>query len=88
VDFGEPPSGTFVNKDKKDRKRRGIVAQTPASSERHQALASKSSRSPKARARCYSSPPILEPLTLQRSHSAPSVLKRHNHSGRTAVASG
>ena len=26
----------FVNKDKKDRKRRGIVAQTPASSKRHQ----------------------------------------------------
>jgi hypothetical protein len=48
------PSGTFVNKDKKDRKRRGIVAQTPASSKRHQALTSASSKSSKARARCYS----------------------------------
>jgi hypothetical protein len=30
--FSDSFSGTFVNKDKKDRKRRGIVAQTPASS--------------------------------------------------------
>jgi hypothetical protein len=66
-------SGTFVNKDEKDRKRRGIVAQTPASSKMHQALASSSSRSPKARARLYSLP-ILQPVTLQNSPSAPSVL--------------
>jgi hypothetical protein len=52
------PSGTFVNKDKKDRKRRGIVAQTPTSSKRHQALASASSRSPRPAATlCLSSNP-------------------------------
>ena len=65
------PSGMFVNKDKKDRKRRSIVAQTPASSKRHQALTSASSKSSKARARCYSSLPILKPLTLQKSHLLP-----------------
>ena len=61
---------TPVNKDEKDRKRRGIVAQTPASSKRHQALASASSKSPKPRARCYSLP-ILKPVTLQTSHLLP-----------------
>jgi len=60
-----PIPRTPVDKGKKDWKRRGIVALTPASSKRRQALASASSKSPKARARCYSLP-ILKPLTLQK----------------------
>ena len=46
-----------MNRDKKDRKGRSIVAQTPASS-KGTGLASRSSKSPKARARAFYYPPL------------------------------